>query len=84
MMDAYNEREYRRRRHWNRDQVCAELESVRADFLALLRAMPSGVFNRPIQTPWGPRLPMRNAIAVMAEHEREHTQQIQRAMDKLP
>lgn len=79
-MDRWNAEQIEMRKTWGVDQVRAEFDAARGEFIAFLRALPDERLVEPILTPWDVRGSLRYAIEVMLAHEAEHRRAIQRAL----
>jgi uncharacterized protein (TIGR03083 family) len=76
----FNEQAYRARQDLPLDGVLAEWQSTREAFIAALEAIPAEDYERVYRFPWGGRESIGEMAVEMAWHEREHVDEIQRAI----
>ena len=78
--DQYNERAFIRYRDRSLDQIMTELHAVREAMKTILRALPSDRFAGMMAYPWPWTGSLSDLMAIMAEHERQHAEEIRQAL----
>jgi hypothetical protein len=78
--DQYNERARLRYRDLPLTQIMAELHTVRETIKAILRALPPERFAGVMAYPWPWMGSLGDLMAIMAEHERQHADDIRQAL----
>jgi hypothetical protein len=78
--DQYNECARVRYRDLPLAQIMTELRTVRETIKTVLRALPPGRFAGVMAYPWPWMGSLSDLIAIMAEHERQHADDIRQAL----
>ena len=65
-----------RRDRISHDQVYAEWEMVRRDLRDVLSEIPWSKLEEEFMLPWGRRGTVEQLVRIMAEHEREHCEDV--------
>jgi hypothetical protein len=78
--DEYNRRDYEQRRDQPFERLCAALESVRDELKDAINALSVEQMEGQMVFPWWLSGTVSQLIEIMALHEREHADQIARAV----
>jgi hypothetical protein len=81
-IDFYNDQTVGERANLNLAQIIREWELVREQLLGLLAALPPEKLEDPILSPWGQILTIVELVKVMADHEEEHAEAIEKLLRK--
>jgi uncharacterized protein (TIGR03083 family) len=76
-INVYNAQSVATRQALDYRQVVKEWEAARAQLKTTLNEMPPDKFQETLLFPWGPRGKIARLIAIFADHEEEHAQEIQ-------
>lgn len=75
-IDPYNASTVYEREPLSLEQVIAEWEHTREDFKQAIRDLPDSLFDQPFVFAWGQRGTVTELVAIFAEHEKEHAEEI--------
>ncbi len=76
-IEQYNTEAIAARESFSDEQVARECEKVREQLKTLIANMPPAKLADPLLFPWGPTGTVAQIVAIFAEHELEHAQEIE-------
>lgn len=77
-IDFYNAQSVETREALSYEQTVKEWELARDQFKAVINEMPPEKFAERMLFPWGPTGTIARLVAIFANHEEEHAEEIQR------
>jgi uncharacterized damage-inducible protein DinB len=72
----WNAREVEKRRDLSAVQILAEMEGARRELVKLVEGLPEEQLSREVVPPWRWPKTVRRNVEILAEHDREHAEQI--------
>jgi hypothetical protein len=75
-IDFYNAQTVAEREALSYDHIVKEWELAREQLKAVLEEMPAEKFEETLVFPWGPRGTIAQIVAIFADHEEEHAEEI--------
>jgi hypothetical protein len=79
-INPYNAQSVETREPLSYDQVVKEWELARGQFETAINEMPPEKFGERFVFPWGPTGTIAELVAIFAEHEEEHAEEIRKLM----
>lgn len=76
--DLFNKGEVEKRSGWTLDEVIHEWEKVREDLKKTITKLNEDDLSAEMVLPWGSERTVRELIEIIAEHEGEHTENVER------
>ncbi len=76
-IDAFNDDATAAYRELNYDDVLQKLEANRAQFTAIINALPEKMLTTEFTLPWGGQGTVKGIVIILAEHEEEHVEEIE-------
>jgi hypothetical protein len=75
-IDAYNAESVATRETLNYQQIVKEWELAREQLKAAILEMPEDLLGKPLLLPWGGKGTVAQIVAIFAQHEKEHAEEI--------
>jgi hypothetical protein len=81
-IDFYNAQSVETREPLSYDQVVKEWELARGQLETIIHEMPPEKFKERLLFPWGPTGTIARLVAIFAEHEEEHAEEIRKLITR--
>lgn len=78
--DLFNKGEVEKRSGWTLDEVIHEWEEVREDLKKTITKLNEDDLSAEMVLPWGSERTVRELIEIIAEHEGEHAESVERVI----